>query len=163
MSKRQRGNRARPVRRAGRPVHAPSRHPRDWFETVVRHVEDTLPPDLAPALDEVAVVVEDWPTREDLQDQGLDEDDWIYGLYDGAVKGMTTDWPRKVIIFRGPLEEDFPDPHELEHEIRLTVEHELAHYFGAEDHYDRPGEGRSGEGPRPRGILARVWDWIIHP
>ena len=35
----------------------------------------------APALDEVAVVIEDWPSPEDLREQGLDEDDWIYDQY----------------------------------------------------------------------------------
>ena len=49
-------------------------------------------------------------------------------------------------------------------EIRLTVEHELAHYFGAEDHYhdDRARGGRDGA-RRPKGLRARLWDWLIHP
>lgn len=162
MSKRQRGSRSRPVRRAGRPARSPSRHPRDWFETIVDRALADVDPRLAPALDEVAVVIEDWPSPEDLREQGLGEDDWIYGLYDGAVRGQSTDWPRKVIIFREALEEDFPDPDDLEEEIRLTVEHELAHYFGAEDHYhdDRGGDG---DGGRPKGLRARLWDWLVHP
>jgi predicted Zn-dependent protease with MMP-like domain len=38
-----------------------------------------------------------------------------------------------VTIYRLPLEESFPDPAELEPEIRITVLHELAHYFGIEE------------------------------
>ena len=41
--------------------------------------------------------------------------------------------PAKISIYRKPLEEDFPDPAELEHEIRITVLHELAHYFGFDE------------------------------
>ncbi len=159
MSKQKRGSRAHRVRRSYRPG---SNHPRDWFETIVDRALRTVDPELAPALDEVAVVIEDWPSPEDLREQGLDEDDWIYGLYDGAVRGQTTDWPRKVIIFREALEEDFPDPVDLEREIRLTVEHELAHYFGAEDHYDHHAAEGDAEA-RPKGIRARMWDWLIHP
>ncbi len=164
MSKRKRGQQTYMVRRASRGGPTGSRRPADWFETVVDRAIATVDPTLAPALDEVAVVIEDWPTREDLHEQGLDEDDGIYGLYDGEVRGLTTEWPRKVIIFRGPLEEDFPDPDELEEEIRLTVEHELAHYFGAEDHYDHD-HPRAGDGDarRPKGLRARLWDWLIHP
>ena len=39
----------------------------------------------------------------------------------------------KIIIFTGPLSEDFPDPAELREEIRLTVLHEITHYFGLDD------------------------------
>ena len=46
--------------------------------------------------------------------------------------------PAKVAIYRRPLEQDFPDPAELEHEIRITVLHELAHYFGFDE--ERLGE-----------------------
>ena len=49
--------------------------------------------------------------------------------------------PAKVTIYRRPLEEEFGhDPEELEHEIRITVLHELAHYFGIdEDRLDQLG------------------------
>jgi predicted Zn-dependent protease with MMP-like domain len=46
--------------------------------------------------------------------------------------------PDTITIFRRPLEEDFDDPWELEHEIRVTVLHELGHYFGLDE--DRLGE-----------------------
>jgi len=46
------------------------------------------------------------------------------------------DWvsaPNRISLFRLPLEEDFPDPGELEAEVRLTVLHELAHHLGIDD------------------------------
>ena len=48
--------------------------------------------------------------------------------------------PDQITIYRLPLEESFPDPDELEEEIRITVLHELAHYFGIdEDRLDQLG------------------------
>jgi predicted Zn-dependent protease with MMP-like domain len=89
------------------------------FEERVRQALDALPPDLARALENVAVVVED----ENVQEPDL------LGLFEEAPY-----MPAKVTIYRRPLEEDFGhDPARLEHEIRVTVLHELAHYFGIDE------------------------------
>ena len=88
------------------------------FEEHVRNALDSLPPHLATALDNVAVVVET---------ENREEPD-LYGLFD-APEYM----PAKIAIYRKPLEEDFPDAAELEEQIRITVLHELAHYFGFEE------------------------------
>jgi predicted Zn-dependent protease with MMP-like domain len=89
------------------------------FEERVRQALDALPTDLARALENVAVVVED----ENAQEPDL------LGLFEEAPY-----MPAKVTIYRRPLEEDFGhDPARLEHEIRVTVLHELAHYFGIDE------------------------------
>ncbi len=96
------------------------------FEEHVRRALDELPPDLAQRLENVAVVVEDeHPAEPDL-----------FGLFEEAPY-----LPAKVTIYRRPLKEEFGhDPRELEHEIRITVLHELAHYFGIdEDRLDQLG------------------------
>ena len=89
------------------------------FEEHVRRALDELPPDLAQRLENVAVVVEDeHPGEPDL-----------FGLFEEAPY-----LPAKVTIYSRPLEEEFGhDPVELEHEIRTTVLHELAHYFGIDE------------------------------
>ena len=52
----------------------------------------------------------------------------LYGLWEAH------DYlPDKITIFRGPLLRSFPDPADLEREIRVTVLHELAHYFGIDE------------------------------
>jgi predicted Zn-dependent protease with MMP-like domain len=88
------------------------------FEEHVRRALDALPPEIARALENVAVVVEEeLPGEPDL-----------YGLYE------SDEWmPSKITIFRRPLVADFPDPGELEDEIRKTVLHELGHYFGMDE------------------------------
>jgi predicted Zn-dependent protease with MMP-like domain len=88
------------------------------FEEHVRRALDSLPNDLVRGLRNVAVVVEDEnPAEPDL-----------FGLFEEEQY-----LPAKVTIYRLPLEESFPDPAELEHEIRITVLHELAHYFGLDE------------------------------
>ena len=93
------------------------------FEEHVRAALDSLPPHIARALENVAVVVED---------ENPDEPD-LLGLFQEEPY-----LPAKISIYRLPLEESFPDPRELRDEIRITVLHELAHYFGIEE--DRLGE-----------------------
>jgi predicted Zn-dependent protease with MMP-like domain len=98
----------------------------EGFEEHVKRALDALPPDLVRGLENVAVVVED---------ENAEEPD-LLGLFEEAPY-----LPAKVTIYRRPLEEDFgDDPEELEHEIRITVLHELAHYFGIdEDRLDELG------------------------
>jgi predicted Zn-dependent protease with MMP-like domain len=88
------------------------------FERHVRRALDALPPELAARLENVAVVVEEQNRREPD----------LYGLFEWAPY-----MPAKITIYRRPLVEDFDDPLELEEEIRVTVLHELAHYFGIEE------------------------------
>jgi predicted Zn-dependent protease with MMP-like domain len=95
------------------------------FEEHVRRALDSLPPQLAQALENIAVVV---------AEQDPDDPD-LYGLWESHPY-----LPDKITIFRRPLVESFPDPTELEEEIRITVLHELAHYFGIdEDRLDELG------------------------
>ena len=88
------------------------------FEEHVRRALDSLPPELARRLENVAVVVEDENP----------EDPDLLGLFQEQEY-----LPAKIAIYRLPLEESFPDAEELEAEIRITVLHELAHYFGIDE------------------------------
>ena len=88
------------------------------FAEHVRNALDSLPPDLQAGLENVAVVVED---------EHPDDPD-LFGLFESEPY-----LPTKVTIYRLPLEDSFPDPDELEREIRITVLHELGHYFGLDE------------------------------
>jgi predicted Zn-dependent protease with MMP-like domain len=88
------------------------------FEAHVRRALDSVPPAIAQRLENVAVVIEDeHPNDPDL-----------FGLFQEEPY-----MPAKITIYRLPLAESFPDPHDLEREIRITVLHELAHYFGIDE------------------------------
>jgi predicted Zn-dependent protease with MMP-like domain len=97
------------------------------FDDLVREALDSLPPEIAAGLKNVAVVIED----ENLEDPDL------FGLYHGVplpergdMSGML---PDKISVYRIPLEESFSDPDDLREEIRITVLHELGHYFGLDE------------------------------
>ena len=97
------------------------------FDDHVRAALDELPANLASALRNIAIVVED---------ENPDDPD-LLGLYHGVPlpeRGeMAGALPDKISIYRLPLEESFPDPADLRDEIRITVLHELAHYFGLDE------------------------------
>jgi predicted Zn-dependent protease with MMP-like domain len=97
------------------------------FEDQVRAALDDVPPHIARALRNVAVVVED---------ENPDDRD-LYGLFDGVplTEGGPGpgDLPARIAVYRRPLEEDFPDAADLRREIRVTVLHELGHYFGLDE------------------------------
>jgi predicted Zn-dependent protease with MMP-like domain len=113
------------------------------FARIVSRVMDTLPPEIAQHLDNVVVDVEEEPDLETLR--GMDfsadeiaEGESLYGLFvpmdlPGAEGVDFLDNPHRILIFKRPLEEDFPDPRQLGIEIRKTVIHELAHHFGWTD------------------------------
>jgi len=97
------------------------------FDDVVRSALDALPPEIAAGLRNVAVVVEDENP----------EDPDLYGLFEGVplTEGGPDagDLPSRIAIYQQPLQADFQDEHELREEIRITVLHELGHYFGMDE------------------------------
>ena len=106
-------------------------------------VLETLPDELKQYLDNVVVDVEDEPDvqtlrRMDFTEEEIAAGETLYGLFDPLplpdTSGMDFDEPpHRIIIYKRPLEEDFPDKKELMTEIRKTVIHELAHHFGYSD------------------------------
>jgi predicted Zn-dependent protease with MMP-like domain len=88
------------------------------FEETVRRALDSLPAEIAGRMENVAVVVED---------ENPDDPD-IFGLFSEEPY-----MPAQITIYRLPLEESFPDPVALEEEIRITVLHEIGHYFGMDE------------------------------
>jgi predicted Zn-dependent protease with MMP-like domain len=111
----------------------------DEIRQEVARVLDRLPRRFRVQLRNVEFVVEDRPSPELLQDEGLDPRfDTLYGIYQGVPLPDRSSFdlpllPDKITIFAEPLLRDFPDREELREEIRLTVVHEIAHYFGMDE------------------------------
>ena len=105
----------------------------------VGRVIDRLARSFRERLLNVEFVVEERPSIELLRAEGLDpRHDTLYGIYQGIPLPDRSSLdppllPDKITIFAEPLLEDFPDPEELREEIRLTVLHEIAHYFGMDE------------------------------
>ena len=113
------------------------------FGRIVAGVMETLPEEIARHLDNVVVDVEEEPDEETLRQLGFTEEeiaagDSLYGLFVPMDVRMPDevdllDRPHRILIYKRPLEEDFPEPRRLRTEIRKTVVHELAHHFGWTD------------------------------
>ncbi len=99
-------------------------------------------------LDNVHVIVEDEPSREQLtlgggypeqSGAGADGDeDTLFGLYEGVpLSRRGGDYhlvpPDRITIFRGPLERAYSSPQAIAREVRVTVMHELGHHLGIEE------------------------------
>jgi predicted Zn-dependent protease with MMP-like domain len=128
MVKRRRGSRTAPRQR-----HAVHRR----FDILVDRAIDGIPMPFRAALDEIAVVIADEPSPDQRRENELGPDDTLYGLYEGVPlsewAGDSIPVPSRIILFRLPLEQDFPHPDDLEDEVRITILHELAHHLGIED------------------------------
>jgi predicted Zn-dependent protease with MMP-like domain len=126
MAKRPRGSSRRRVYR-----------PAAGFDELVQRALDTIPEPFSRALDEVAIVIDDEPSPQQRREAGLRPDEGLYGLYEGVPRTeYAADWsflPNKITLFQTTLLEDFPDPVELEHEVWVTVVHELAHHLGIDE------------------------------
>lgn len=107
------------------------------FEELVAEALDGLPLDIAEAMENVDVLVEDEPAPELLAE--LPPGETLFGLYHGVpltARGPSTYFgamPDRISIYRGPLTRAFRRPDDIRDEVRITVVHEIAHHFGISD------------------------------
>lgn len=126
---------------------------RSEFQRLVDEALATIPQDFRDALDNIAIVIEDRPTRAQLSDVGLAPPETLLGLYEGTPLTERA-WadgnrlPDKVTLFQGPIEEASEDEDDVVVAIGETLIHEIGHYFGLseeeiehiEDAYWRGGD-----------------------
>lgn len=108
------------------------------FERLVAEALDSLPPEFQDKMENVDVVVEAWPSREDLESAGLSPDETLFGLYEGVpLTERTTRYglvlPDKITIYQGPIEVYCRSAEEVRGKVRQVVMHELGHHFGISD------------------------------
>lgn len=116
------------------------------FEALVRRAHRDLPEAFRNALENVAILVEDWPTGEDLEEMGFEGDTEIFGLYRGIPlpeRGVYQPLlPDTITLFKRPIERACNTREEVVEELTITLLHEIGHYLGmSEDDLDRLGYG----------------------
>ncbi|MGH7563834.1 MAG: metallopeptidase family protein [Gemmatimonadota bacterium] len=119
------------------------------FERLVQRALNRLPPEFQDHLENVSVVIAEAPDRELLESMGYDPDDpddTLFGLYEGVplIERRHDDvlLPDQITIFRRPLLEWAESEEEIVDEVRITVLHEIGHFFGLdEDRLDELGYG----------------------
>ena len=105
------------------------------FEELVADALDAIPREIWTDMENVAVLVEDWPAAE----QGAGDGRTLLGLYEGvpvtkrSPLGYSGVMPDRITIFRGPLCERARDEDDLAKQVHITVLHEVGHYFGMSD------------------------------
>lgn len=106
----------------------------DQFDQMVGQALDSLPKKYTDKLDNVAIVYADDPTPEQRHQLQLRGNQTLLGLYEGvplpARGGMVKLLPDKITLFKNPLTNNSQDLKELQENIRHTLWHEMAHYFG---------------------------------
>jgi predicted Zn-dependent protease with MMP-like domain len=113
----------------------PEEIPEERFEDMVADALESIPAELMEELENIAIIVQDWPTEEQLDGRH----GTLLGLYEGidltrrSPLGYAGVMPDRITIFRGPLCAMARDEADLEHHVRVTVLHEVGHYFGLSD------------------------------
>lgn len=105
------------------------------FERMVDRALERIPQRFREAMENVAILVEDWPDPDVVEEVTGDRNEMLYGLFEGTPLHErhlenSGELPAVIYLFRRPLVEDFPDPGELEYEIEVTLVHEIAHFMG---------------------------------
>lgn len=108
------------------------------FEGLVAEALEGLPAYFRERLDNVAIVVEEWPDRQTLRAVGVRFPHELTGYYHGTPQtARTSDYglmpPDLISIYQRPIEMECRNLDELRDEVRTVVLHELAHHFGIED------------------------------
>ncbi|MFF1385132.1 metallopeptidase family protein [Arthrobacter sp. NPDC058288] len=105
------------------------------FESAVSDALERIPPEVARAMDNVAVFIED----DYVPQPGEDPDTVLLGLYEGVPLTERDSWwdagslPDRITIYREPILEICSSREEVIQEVAVTVTHEIAHHFGISD------------------------------
>jgi predicted Zn-dependent protease with MMP-like domain len=131
---------------------------RDAFERLVADALRSIPRRFRDAMHNIAVVVEDEPSAELLDEMEIEPPDTLLGLYQGTpLTERSWDFgnrlPDRILIFQGPHERDAEDEADLVVAIGETLIHEVGHYFGMseeqiEEIEERYWRGTDDEDPR---------------
>jgi predicted Zn-dependent protease with MMP-like domain len=128
---------------------------RDRFRQLVDEALESIPDHFRDAMQNIAIVVEDEPTLQQLQDVDLEPPETLLGLYQGTPLTERA-WahgnvlPDKITLFQGPIEDSSDDEDDTVIAIGETLIHEIGHYFGLseeeiEEIEDRYWHAQTGE------------------
>src|SRR6185436_5141235 len=112
---------------------------RKAFEALVQRAVRDLPDEFRENLQNVVVIVDDQPSPELLERMEVPPEDTLLGLYEGVPlteRGFDSPlYPDRIWIFQRPIEDECDSDEEILEEVKITLIHEVAHFFGIDDDY----------------------------
>lgn len=117
------------------------------FAALVEEGIQVIPVEFRDLMKNVAVVVADEPTDDQLRKAGVSRGQALFGLYEGVPQvargaGYGGVLPDKITIFKGAIERSCRSPEEVREQVRETVWHELAHHFGSSEQRVRRAQSK---------------------
>ena len=127
---------------------------RQRFEELVIAAIEQLPPEFQGKLENVDILVEDWPSKAQIRTLRLGHKGQLLGLYEGIPQTRRGNaynlvLPDKITIFQKPIEAICHSESEIQAEIGSVVRHEIAHHFGTDEKTIRKIEGKKRRLPKP--------------
>jgi predicted Zn-dependent protease with MMP-like domain len=109
----------------------------EQFEELVGEALDSLPENFKDRMNNVAILVEDFPSKEQTKKLHLGSEYALFGLYEGHIQSKRLNFgpvlPDKITIFRKPILQSCATFVECRQRVTNTVRHEIAHHFGSDE------------------------------
>lgn len=106
----------------------------EQFQELIDQALSELPGEHAKNIENVAILYESQPTEEQREKLALRHDQTLLGLYEGTPlpqrQGLHNLYPDRITLFKEPLMSHAHDPASLKEQIKHTLWHEIAHYYG---------------------------------
>lgn len=108
------------------------------FRQLAADALDSLPEKFRRAMENIAIVIEDWPDEQTLRETGLQSKLDLFGLYQGTplperANGEAGMLPDVITLYRRPIEQRSRNDAEIRRQIAKTLLHEIGHYFGLDE------------------------------
>jgi len=109
------------------------------FEEYIQRALEKLPDEFRERLDNIAISVEPYPTRDDLRSVGVSNKRHLLGIFRGIPFNTVSPFysgpvmPSEIVLFQKNIESIAETEEDLINEIRITLLHEIGHYFGMND------------------------------
>ena len=106
----------------------------DGFQRLIDQALQELPGEHVKNIKNIAILYASEPTLEQRQELQLRNDQTLLGLYEGTPlpqrQGMANLYPDRITLFKGPLTRRAMNERDLKEQIKHTLWHEIAHYYG---------------------------------
>jgi len=110
---------------------------KEKFEQLVEEAVDSLPEKFKIKLHNVAIFIENYPSKEQLKKLGVSRDYSLFGLFEGYCQAKRLNFgpvlPDRITIFRNAICQHYSNESEIKQQIISTVKHEIAHHLGFDE------------------------------